>query len=203
MTAAARSIARRIVIAIATAAIVVILAIVSLPLFFASSKITRSDVILHFSFDPRMHGDDYAARLYRDGVAPAIVCAGAQASWEVYPADSSRQHLISLGVPPEAVSVLHLPIVDCGGEVVPFLSEALKARGARSAVIVADPTATRFGSWRFEKRLAEAGIAAAITFAEEDRAEMLGGWWRSHWKAQRIVGSVMNSTIDLLYAPCR
>lgn len=194
---------QRSIFVLATLAILLITAIVSLPFFFASSKVARADVILHFSFDPRMQGDNYAAQLYREGAAPAIICAGSQASWEVYPADSSRDHLISLGVPPDAVSVLHLPIVDCVGEVIPILSEALRTRGAKSVLIVADPTATRFGSWRLVRRMAQAGIAASVTFAEEDRKEMLDGWWHSHWKAQRVVGSLMNSTIDLLYASCR
>jgi uncharacterized SAM-binding protein YcdF (DUF218 family) len=191
------------VLALAAALVILIIAILCLPIFFAPHTVARADVILHFSFDPRMRGDHYAAQLYRQGMAPAIVCAGSQASWEVYPADSSRQHLINLGVPAEAVSVLHLPIVDCAGELAPILIEALKARGVRSVLIVADPTATRFGSWRFVQRLAEAGISASITFAEQDRTEMLDGWWHSHWKAQRVVGAVMNSTLDLLYAPCR
>lgn len=199
----ARRITRGSLIALAIVILLLAIGILGLPLFFASSTVSRSDVILHLSFNPKMHGDNYAAQLYREGIAPAIICAGSQASWEVYPADWSKRHLISLGVPAEALSVLHLPITDCDAELVPILVEALRARGAKSALIVTDPTATRFGSWRFVQRMAAAGITASVTFAGEDRTEMLQGWWRSHWKAQRIVGSVMNSTIDLMYATCR
>ena len=203
MTLALRSLARKAILALLIATALVGIAIAALPWFFATSRVSRSDVILHFSFDPRLHGDEYTAQLYRQGIAPQIICAGSQASWEVYPADSSRKHLIELGVPAESVSVLRLPIVDCGGELAPILIEALRTRGAKSVVIVTDPNATRLGSWRFQKRLADGGITATTTFSEADRIDMLDGWWRSHWKAQRIVGSVMNSALDLLYAPCR
>jgi len=200
---AVRRLVRRLLLVVAMIVAMAIVAIVALPLFFAPGKVDRADVILHFAFDPRMQGDPYAASLLQQGVAPAIICAGSQASWDVYPSDSSRSHLISLGVPAESVSVLHLPILDCGGEVVPLLVDALKARGARSVLVVTDPTTTRYGAWRFRQRMAAAGIVASTTFAPEDRQDMLSGWWRTHWKAQRIVGAVMNSTIDLLYAPCR
>ena len=198
-----RKLLQRILAILATGAALLLIAILGVPIFFASGNVAQADVILHFSFDPRMNGDAYAAKLFREGIAREIICAGPQASWDLYPADSSRTHLITLGLPAESISTLHLPIVDCGAEVVPTLIEALKAKGAKSVLLVTDPNATRFGSWRVEQRLAAAGITASTTFAPEDRREMLSGWWRSHWKAQRIVASFMNSSLDLLYAPCR
>ncbi len=177
--------------------------LVCLPLLFAPGQVAHADVILHLANDARMQGDAFVARLFREGFSQHVVCASSQASWDLYPADSSRAHLIELGLPTDAVSVLHLPITDCGGELVPFLIEGLRARGAKSVLIVSDPTVTRYSEWRLRQRMSTAGITVATTFAAEDRRDMLDGWWRSHWKAQRIVGTVMNSTIDLLYAPCR
>lgn len=175
----------------------------NIPLFFAPGSVARSDVIIHLASDARLQGDEYAMSLYKDGMSDHVVCAGSQISWELYPSDASRAHLIELGVPSNAVSVLHLPITACSGEVVPLLIEALRERGAKSALLVVDPTVTRYAEWSARRRFAAAGIDARTTFAAEDRKVMLNRWWGSHWKAQRIVGALMNTTIDLLYAPCR
>ncbi|MEP7273550.1 MAG: hypothetical protein ABI882_18785 [Acidobacteriota bacterium] len=177
--------------------------VMNIPLLFAPANTARSDVILHLASDARLQGDEYVARLYKERLAARVVCASSQISWDVYPSDASCAHLIELGVPAEAVSVLHLPMTDCGAEVVPILIEDLRALGARSVLFVVDPTVTRYGEWRSRHRFAAAGIEARTTFAPQDREVMLDRWWRSHWKAQRIVGTLMNTTIDLLYAPCR
>jgi hypothetical protein len=158
---------------------------------------------MHLAIDARLHGDEYVARLYAQGLSRQVICASSQASWELYPADYARAHLIELGVRADDISILHFPITDCGGEVLPLLISRLKDQGAKSVLLVVDPTATRYGQWRTRRRFHEAGINAAITFAPEDRHAMLDRWWRTHWKAQRIVLTIMNSTLDLLYAPCR
>lgn len=190
------------VIASSTLAIAV-MTLLTLPLLFASSHVARTGAILHLANDPKMQGDAYVAMLFRQGLTQQVICGSSQASWDFYPADSSRDHLIELGVPREAVSVLHLPILDCGGELVPLLIDALKAKGVKSVLLVTDPTITRYAAWRVRQRFAAEGIDASVTFAPDDRRALLDDWWRSHWKAQRMVGTVMNSTIDLLYAPCR
>ena len=194
---------RRALIALATMIVLLVGIFLSLPLLFAPSEVAPADVIMHLAIDARLHGDEYVARLYAEGVSRQVICASSQASWEVYPADYGRAHLVELGVRADDISVLHLPIMDCGAELLPLLISRLKDQGAKSVLLVVDPTVTRFGQWRTRGRFHEAGINAAITFAAEDREAMLNRWWRTHWKAQRIVLTLMNSTLDLLYAPCR
>jgi hypothetical protein len=193
---------RRALITLAALILFLVGLFLSLPLLFAPPDVAPADVIMHLAIEARLHGDEYVARLYAEGVARKVICASSQASWEVYPADYARAHLIELGVRADDISVLHFPITDCGGEVMPVLISRLKEQGAKSVLLVVDPTVTRFGRWRTRSRFQEAGINA-VTFAAEDRRAMLDRWWRTHWKAQRIVLTLMNSSLDLLYAPCR
>lgn len=175
----------------------------SLPLFFAPARIAPAEVILHLAIDPRSRGDEYVRQLYDQGTARRIIAASSQVSWEVYPADFTRAHLIELGVRAEDVSVLHLPMLECGAEYLPIFAEELKKQGLKSVLIVVSPTLTRWGQRRSESYFREAGIEATVTFVPEARAVMLDRWWRTHWKAQAIALALMNSTIDLLYARCR
>ena len=194
---------RRILIGVAVLLLLVFAAILSIPAIFAPETRAPADVILHLASDARLQGDEYVVRLFRDGLARNVICASSQASWDLYAADASKAHLIELGLPAEAISVLHLPITECGAETLPFLINALTSRGAKSALLVVDPTTTRYGEWRARQRFSEAGISVSTTFEIADRNRMLDQWWRSHWKAQRVVGTIMNSTLDLMYAPCR
>jgi hypothetical protein len=175
----------------------------SLPLFFAPARVAPADAILHLAIDTRSHGDEYVTKLYRDGLAKTIVCATIQVSWEVYPADFAREHLVQLGIPAADVSVMHLPILECWAEYRPLFVSYLKERGWRRVIFVVNPALTRLGRWRTESYFRDAGIEAIFTFVPEDRAEMLDAWWRTHWKAQYIVLALMNSSLDLLYARCR
>lgn len=190
---------------IAAGGIVVLLIafVMSIPFLFAPDNAAPSDLLLHLSSDARLQGDAHAAQLYRQGIAKQIVCAGSQISWDVYPTDASRDHIVELGIPGEAVSVLHLPITDCGAELLPYLIKEVRAREAKSVLMLVDPTVTRIGVANFRKRFAAEGIEARVTFAAGDRDIMLQRWWTSHWKAQRVIGTLMNTALDLLYAPCR
>ena len=194
---------RRLLKALIALAILAIILFFSLPLFFAPARVASADVILHLAIDSRSHGDEYVAKLYRDGLAKTIVCATSQVSWEVYPADFAREHLVHLGIPAADVSVMRLPILECGAEYQPLFASYLKERGWRRVIFVVNPTLTRLGRWRTESYFRDAGIEATFTFVPEDRAEMLDAWWRTHWKAQYIVLALMNSSLDLLYARCR
>lgn len=175
----------------------------SLPLFFAPARVAPAEVILHLAIDPRSRGDEYVRRLYEEGVARRIIAASSQISWKVYSADFARAHLIEMGVPAENVSILHLPMLECGAEYLPILADHLKQQGFRSVLVIVSPTLTRWGQRRSESYFRAAGIQATVTFVPEARAAMLDRWWRTHWKAQAIALALMNSTIDLLYARCR
>lgn len=194
---------RRAAIILAALAAFAVALLFSLPLFFAPARVAPADVILHLAIDPRSHGDQYVMQLYREGMARSIVCASSQVSWEVYPADFIRAHLLEMGARAEDVSVLRLPFTECGGELLPILAGHVRERGWQRAILVVDPSLTRFGQWRAERYFRAAGLEVTVTFVPEDRAAMLDNWWRTHWKAQRIVLSLMNSSLDLLYARCR
>jgi hypothetical protein len=194
---------RRLLKALIVLAILAVILFFSLPLFFAPARVAPADAILHLAIDSRSHGNEYVAKLYRDGVAKTIICATTQVSWEVYPADFARQHLIHLGIPAADVSAMRLPILECGAEYRPIFASYLKERGWRRVIFVVNPTLTRLGRWRAEGYFRDAGIEATFTFVPEDRAEMLDAWWRTHWKAQYVVLALMNSSLDLLYARCR
>lgn len=175
----------------------------ALPLIFAPPQIAPADVILHLAIDSRLSGDQYVAELYSQGIAQHVICASSQVSWETYPADYARQHLILLGVRAEDTSVLHLPTVECSAKLLPHLSNYLKEHGWKNIQLIVDPTITRYERWRMQQHFSKLGLRVGIAFAPVDRAEIFDRWWHTHWKAQRIVLSLMNLGLDLLYPSCR
>ncbi|HKQ79213.1 MAG TPA: hypothetical protein VJ810_36295 [Blastocatellia bacterium] len=172
-------------------------------LLIAPANATKSDVILHGAISPHSKADEYVADLYRMGIARKIVCVSSQVSWELYPGDYAREHLISLGVPSEDVISMRQPTVPCGAVNRPRVVEFVKANGWRSALIITHPEDSRYAD-RLNRRFFEReGIAVSVSYAPKDREELTQDWWRTHWKTQRMVGEVMSVTLDLFYSECR
>lgn len=196
--------ARRALISLGLSLAVCVALFFALPkLLIAPANATKSDVILHGSISPHSTADEYVADLYRKSVARKIVCVSSQVSWELYPGDYAREHLISLGVPAEDVISLRLPTVHCGAENLPRVVEFVKANGWRSALLITHPEVSR-SAGRLNRRYFEReGIAISVSYAPQDRAELTQSWWSTHWKTQRFVGEVMNVTLDLFYSECR
>ena len=155
------------------------------------------------AIDARLSGDEFVARLYSERLAPRVVCASSQASWDIYPADYAREHLIKLGVAAQDVTSLRLPMVECGAENRPIVIDYLKRNGWRKVLLVVDPSITRINRWSVVRTFRENGVDVAIAFDPNERTEMLRGWWRTHWKAQRVILGIMNSMLDMMYAKCR
>jgi len=175
----------------------------SLPLLLAPSTVRPSDCIIHIAIDSRLSADSFVARLYSERVSRRVVCASSQASWEVYPGDYARKHLIQLGVAAEDVTSLRLPMVECGAENRPIVIDYIKRNGWRNALLVVDPSLTRATRLSVVREFRKNGIDVSIAFDPNERTEMLRGWWRTHWKAQRVVLGILNSTLDILYPECR
>ncbi len=176
----------------------------SLPaLLIGSSETAPSDVIVHLAIDAHSKGDDYVADLRRQSVAKNIVCVSSQVSCGVYPADYAREHLISLGVPAEDVTTVHLPIAPCGAVKIPMIVDHVKSRGWRSVLWVGHPEDSRHAARVARKFFEREGIGFKLSYAPEDKEELTRDWWRTHWKVQRFVGEAMAISLDLLYSECR
>jgi hypothetical protein len=191
-------------VAIAALAALALAGFVALPwLIIVPVEPMQADVLLQWAIGPHPDSDVYVAQLYHQGSAKEIVCASSPVSWEVYPADYVRQHLITLNVPAEHISVLHLPITDCGAEALALLVEHVKAREWKSALLVVDPAGSRFSQWLAQRYFGREGIRVAITYAPHVEQELRHQWWRTHWKIQRITSAVVGTALDLLYPQCR
>lgn len=184
--------------------------VVLVSFFFALPKLligpmnlTPSDVILQISIDPHSFSDEYIVELYRQGIAKKIMCVSSQVSWDLYPADYAREHLISLGVPAEDVLSLRLPIAPCGAVNIPRIIEAVKSHGWKRALLITRPEDSRYDATLIHKYFEREGVVAAVSYAPKDKEELTQNWWRTHWKVQRFVGEAMNSTLDRFYAECR
>src|SRR5215475_9540452 len=171
-------------------------------LLIAPANTAKSDVILHCSISPQSMADEYVADLYRRGLARKIVCISSQVSWELYPGDFARQHLISLGVPPEDVISMRLPTAPCFGANLPRVVEFVKANGWRSALLISHPEDSRYAARLTRRFFEREGVALAVSYAPKDREELTQDWWSTHWKTQRFVAEVMSVTLDLLYSEC-
>lgn len=172
-------------------------------LMIAPASAPKSDVILHGSIDAHSKADEYVAGLYRQGVARKIVCVSTPVSWELYPADYARARLIALGVLPEDVISLRLPIVPCVAVNAPTIVEFVKARGWKSALLITQPEDSRYFARLMRKYFEREGVALAVGYAPEDEEQLTRNWWRTHWKVQRFVGDAMSATLDLFYSECR
>ena len=179
-------------------------------LFFALPKMLiapanpmKSDVILHVSNSPHSTSDEYVADLYRRSVARKIVCASTQVSWELYPGDYARAHLISLGVPAEDVISMRLPTEPCPAMNLPRIVDFLKAGGWRSALIITQPEDSRYAGLLNRRFFEREGVTFAISYAPKDREELTRDWWSTHWKTQRMISGAMNATLDMFYSECR
>lgn len=179
-------------------------------LFFALPKLMiapliapQSDVILHISVDTHSKADEYIAGLYQRGIARKIVCLSSQVSWDVFPGDYARKHLISLGVPAEDVFSLRLPVTPCGGVNRPTLVNAMKSHGWKSALFLTHPEDSRYAEHLIRNYFERDGVTVAVSYAPEDKEALTKDWWRTHWKVQRFIGEILNATLDQFYAECR
>lgn len=171
-------------------------------LLIGPAQTTLAEVIVHCAIASHSDADEFIARLYHQKLARKIVCVSTQLSWEVYPADFARQHLIALGVPAEDVLTLHLPPEECRAENLPRVTAYLKSQGWRSALLVLNPAESRFGGWQARRYFSRAEITLAVTYSPRDHAELVSGWWRTHWKAQEIIREALNAALDSIYSEC-
>jgi hypothetical protein len=172
-------------------------------LLIAPVKVMPSDVILHTAIDPHSKADDYVMSLYRQGIGSKIVCISSQITWEVYPADYAREHLISLGARAEDVMSLHMPLAPCSALNVPIIVEFVKSRGWKRVLLIGPPEDSRYAARLAGKFFEREGIALAVSYAPEDGEEVTRAWWRTHWKVQRFTSEVMNIALDVFYSECR
>ncbi len=199
-----RSWPRRVLISLGLFLAVFVAFFFALPaLLIAPANVAKSDVILHSSISKHSTADEYVADLYRQSVARKVVCLSSQVSWELYPGDFAREHLISLGVPAEDVISLRLPTAPCGAVNLPRIVDFVKAHGWRSALLVTGPEDSRYAARLTRGFFEREGIAIAVSYAPKDREDLTRGWWRTHWKTQRMAGEVMSATLDLFYSECR
>jgi uncharacterized SAM-binding protein YcdF (DUF218 family) len=175
-----------------------------MPLLLIAPSVTEpSDAILHLAINPHSESDAYIADLYREKFSKKIVCVSSQITWETYPADYARQHLISLGVPAEDVLTLRLPITDCQAVSMSQIVSYVANQGWSNVLLVSNPENSRYSGWLARRAFEKRKISAAVTYSPADRMELTSDWWRTHWKVQRLTDQVMNILFDVLFPDCR
>jgi len=172
-------------------------------LLISEADTKQADVILHLAMDPHSDSDTYVADLYQQGYAKKIVCVSAQISWEVYPADYVRNHLILLGVPADSVLALHLVMTDCPAEAFKQIADYVKTQGWGNVLLVCTPEGSRYNRWLARRAFGGRQISSRVTYAPSEREELITKWWRTHWKVQRFGQMAMSVPLDFLYPECR
>lgn len=184
---------------------VIVLCFFSLPWLLISSvptdaaQLPSADVIIHWNSTPRSESDDWVAELYRKGKAKQIVCVSTPISWDIYPADFARQHLIALGVPADKISTLHLEYEPCAAPNIKRVAEYVKSQRWQSAIGVTGPISS---ASRLQKYFQQQGIKLALTYYQKDRDELTNGWWKTHWKMQAMIEAVVVGLLDTVYSEC-
>ena len=164
-----------------------------------AAHLPEADVIIHWPTTPRSQSDDWVVELYQKGKAKKIVCVSWPISWDLYAADSSRQHLIALGVPAEDVLTLHLEQEACAAPNIRRVAAHVKSQGWQRALVVTGPITE---GRRLEKYFQQQGLQLALTYAQKDRDELTTGWWKTHWKIQVMIEAAIGSVLDSAYAEC-
>jgi hypothetical protein len=196
--------ARHALISLGLLAVVCAAIFFTLPaLLIAPASEAKSDVMLYDAISKHSTADKYVIDLYRRGVTRKIVCVGSQISHELYPSDYMRESLISQGLPAEDVISLRAPIAPCDGMYLAKLVEFVKSNGWRSALYVTYPEDSRYSGALARKYFEREGVTLTVSYSPEDRNELTRGWWRTHWKTQRIVGETMIIVLDRFYSECR
>jgi len=199
-----RKFLRTIIIVLALFIIGSLLLFFSLPrLLIAPTQVEKVDVILHNAIDARTTTDDYVAELYRLGYAGKIVCISPQASWETYPADYARKHLIYMGIPEQNIMVLHLPIPDCPAGSFRLIADYVYSQGWKRALLITYPQQSRYEGWLAGKIFEKQKIGLVVTYPPDDEDELTTNWWREHWKVQRMINAAIVIPLDRFYSECR
>ncbi len=198
-------ISRRIICLTALLVLVPVGLIFSLPALMIQrpDRLERADGLLHISVGAKSKADDYVIQLFEEGFTPRIVCLSSQISYDLFPGDYTRRNLIERGVPEGAVSSLHLPILECPAAVIDLLADYCQSQGWKSVIMVTSPEGNRRGRQMVHDEFARRGLRLIQTHSPADEAELRSGWWRTHWKIQRLVGAVMDTLLDRYFGDCR
>jgi hypothetical protein len=165
------------------------------------NPLPAGEAIIQVAFDPEECRQ--VADLYRRGLGRKVVCASSQFSPGEFVADYSRLHLAELGVSANDIEVQHLPLTDCFGEVVPELIGLVQRRGWKTVLFVVYPEDSRAIGGLVPLNFEASGIRAIVTYSQESRNELIDGWWRTHWKAQRVVDAAFETALDRCFSKCR
>lgn len=180
------------------------LVFLSLPRWLiTSSPVPVADVILHFPNESSPLTDEYVVDLYRQKIAPKIVCISKPALCELYSADYTRQRLIALGVPAEDVLTLHLPNAECVAPNLPRVAAMVKEHKWQQAVMVVRAPFTRTDGPLANRHFGQFDLRVAVTSAPQDREKFMGRWWTDHKTAQLTIQAAITALLDPLYAECR
>ncbi|HEX4946349.1 MAG TPA: hypothetical protein VFZ34_06795 [Blastocatellia bacterium] len=169
----------------------------------ASPPVSSADVILHFPNEGSPLADAYSVELYRQKIAPKIVCISKPAVCELYSADYARQRLIALGIPAEDVLTLHLPFAHCVAPHFPHIVAMAKANNWQRAIMVVRAPFTRSDGALAARHFGQAGLQVVVTSAPQDRERFAGRWWTDHKTAQLIIQAAITAPLDPLYPECR
>jgi uncharacterized SAM-binding protein YcdF (DUF218 family) len=195
---------RRVLITLVFSLAIILVLFFALPqLLIAPAIATKSDIIIHGSISPQSTANEYVADLYKQGLARKVVIVSSQVSWNLYPGDYARDRLIALGVPAEDVISMRLPIVACGALNLTTIVGFVKTNGWRSAILITHPEDSRYAARLSRSYFEREGISTSVSYSPRDKEELTRNWWREHSKTQRMVGEVMNVTLDMFYSECR
>ncbi len=195
---------RRGVIALALCLLLAVFGFFALPWLAVgeTQPAPRVDALYLMSFDPRLQVGEYATALYRQGLARKIVCAGNAMTCDIFPAEFARQHLIELGVPADDVLVMRTPDTDCRAQLAPPTIAYAQQHGWRRVAWLGDPAGSRMSRRVFVPKFKAAGIELFVVYPAAAKEDLLDGWWRSHWKMQRMSREPLESGLDLFYSEC-
>lgn len=157
-------------------------------------ELKKSDVIIVLGTHTKGARVDWAAKLYKRGLAKKIIMCGYQVGWRSSTADIMKRHALALGIPEEAI------ILDYGWENHGTWDNAInslsivKENNFKSAIVVTSNYHTRRSRLAFNKVFR--GTDVRILISPCPGGSFTPGEW---WKSRELIKSVFLEYTKLLY----
>lgn len=137
--------------------------------------IRPADVVIALSGDARCEREQYAAELYRQGLARKILVGGVPVAWGVHTGDAAKRYLLHLGIPADDVIVLKDPWntrIEAN-----LLVQQLRRNNWKSVIVVTDMFHSRRALYTIEAVASDLQLSSQPIPPERSRWQPQA-WWK-------------------------
>lgn len=143
-----------------------------------------ADVVIALSGDARCGRENYAAQLYRQGLAHKIIVGGLPAGWGIHTGDVAKRFLLQQGIPETDIIVLKDPWntrVEAD-----LLVRQMRQNGWQSVLAVTEQFHSRRAAYSIQHVAPDLQVVSAPLPPEQSRWQPERWWTRRHEMGQTV-----------------